>query len=95
MHGRPMVRQLAVVGNTAGNGNIYLTDSAGNPLQPVLANSEIGYLRDAAWSRDGKQFVLWSSQNNSSVYLVNADGTGLVEKQTPYANLFDATILTK
>ena len=72
--------RLAILGNTAGNGNIYLTD-LGKPLQAVLSNSEVGYLRDAAWSRDGKQFVLWSSQNNTIVYLVNVDGTGLVEKQ--------------
>ena len=76
----PDGRQLAVLGNTAGNGNIYLTDVR-KPLQVVLSNSEVGYLRDVAWSHDGKQFVMWSSQNNTMVYLVNADGTGLVEKQ--------------
>jgi Tol biopolymer transport system component len=36
---------------------------------------------DAAWSRDGRQFVLWSSQNNQKLYLLSADGSGLVEKQ--------------
>ncbi|HVF24787.1 MAG TPA: LpqB family beta-propeller domain-containing protein, partial [Anaerolineales bacterium] len=76
----PDGEQLAIFGNSAGAGNIYLTDSTGTALHAVLPNSEIGYLREAAWSRDGKQFVLWSSQNNSSVYLVNADGSGLVEK---------------
>jgi WD40 repeat protein len=76
----PDGRQLAVLGNTTGNGNIYLTDVR-KPLQVVLSNSEVGYLRDVAWSHDGKQFVMWSSQNNTMVYLVNADGTGLVEKQ--------------
>lgn len=79
--------QLAIFGNSAGAGNIYLTDSTGTALQVVLPNSEIGYLREAAWSRDGKQFVIWSSQNSSSVYLVNADGTGLVEKQL-YMQIF-------
>jgi WD40 repeat protein len=74
-------KQLAVLGNTTGRGNIYLTDAAGEPLQPVLSNSELGYLMDAAESRDGKQFVMWSAQNNKTVYLLNADGTGLVEKQ--------------
>jgi hypothetical protein len=77
----PDGRQLAIFGNTTGRGNIHITDSAGDTLQPVLSNSEVGYLQDAAWSRDGKQFVIWSSQNNLVVYLVNADGTGLVEKQ--------------
>jgi Tol biopolymer transport system component len=72
--------QLAIFGNTTGQGNIYLTDSAGDPLQPVLSDSEVGYLRDAAWSRDGKQLLMWSSQNNSVVYLVNADGTSFVER---------------
>jgi Tol biopolymer transport system component len=74
-------KQLAILGNTTGRGNIYLTDSAGSPLQPVLSNSELDYLMDAAWSRDGKQFVVWSAQNNKLVYLLNADGTDLVEKQ--------------
>ena len=36
---------------------------------------------DAAGSRDGKQFVMWSTQSNKMIYLMNADGTGLVEKQ--------------
>ncbi|MDQ3006307.1 MAG: LpqB family beta-propeller domain-containing protein, partial [Chloroflexota bacterium] len=77
----PDGKKLAIIGNTAGGGNIHLTDSTGDALQPVLSDSEIGYSRDAAWSPDGKQFVMWSSQNNSVVYLVNIDGTGLVEKQ--------------
>ncbi len=71
----------SAIGNNAGAGNIHLTDSTGAALQPLVPNSEIGYLRDAAWSRDGKQLIMWSSQNNSVVYLVNADGTGLVKKQ--------------
>jgi Tol biopolymer transport system component len=73
--------QLAIVGNTTGTGNVYLTDAAGSPVRPVLSNSELGYLVDGSWSRDGKQFVLWSSQNNKLIYLLNADGSGLVEKQ--------------
>jgi len=77
----PDGKKLAIIGNRAGSGKIHLTDFTGASLQDVLPNSKVGYLQDAAWSRDGKQFVLWSSQNNSTVYLVNADGTGLVEKQ--------------
>jgi Tol biopolymer transport system component len=73
--------QLAVVGNTAGNGNIYLLDPAENQLQPLLSNSELGYLMDTAWSWNGKQLVAWSSQNNSVVYLINADGSGFVESE--------------
>ena len=77
----PNGQQLAVIGNTTGSGNIYLTDSTGDQLRPVLPNSELGYLMDAAWSRDGKLFIMWSAQNNTVVYLMNADGTGLVEIQ--------------
>jgi hypothetical protein len=73
--------QVAVLGNTTGNGNIYLTDTSGTPLQPVLSNPELGYLFDFAWSHDGKQFVTWSLQNNKRMYLLNSDGTGLTEKQ--------------
>jgi Tol biopolymer transport system component len=36
-------------------------------------------MMDAAWSRDGKQVALWSGQNNKVLYVMNADGTGLVE----------------
>lgn len=74
-------KQLAILGNTTGNGNIYITDTSGTSLQPVLANSELGYLFEFAWSRDGKQFVTWSSQNNKKIYLLKLDGTGLIEKQ--------------
>jgi len=77
----PDGKQLAIVGNTTGNGNIYLTDSTGSPLQPVLSNSELGYLMDVAWSRDGKQLLTWSLQNNTIVYVMNIDGTGLAEIQ--------------
>ena len=77
----PDGRQLAVIGNTGGQGNIYLTDSAESPLRPLLSNPEVGYLRDASWSRDGHKLVLWSSQNISTMYLVNADGNNLIERQ--------------
>ncbi|HNS62080.1 MAG TPA: hypothetical protein PKK96_13830, partial [Anaerolineales bacterium] len=71
--------QLAVVGNTTGTGIIYLWNPTDNSLSPVLSNSELGYLMDVAWSRDGKQLLTWSSQNQS-VYLINVDGTGLIER---------------
>ena len=73
--------QLAIISNSPEGGNIYLTDPTGTSPQPILPNGEVGYLMDGAWSRDGSQFVLWSSQNNTILYLVNAAGTGLVEKQ--------------
>ena len=77
----PDGKQLAIVGNTTGTGNIYLTDSTSASLQPVMPNSALGYLMDVAWSRDGKQLISWSVQNNSVVYLMNVDGTDLTEKQ--------------
>jgi Tol biopolymer transport system component len=73
--------QLAILGNSQGRGNIYLTDSQGSSLRPVLANSELGYLREFGWSRDAENFVAWSSQNNKLLYLINAAGTQVVEKR--------------
>lgn len=73
--------QLAVVGNTAGNGNIYLVDSADNSLQPLIFNSELGYLMDVAWSQDGKQLLIWSLKDTTSVYLVHVDRTDLLERK--------------
>ena len=79
----PDGRQLAIVGNTIGRGNIYLTNSMGDPLQPVLANSELGYLMGTSWSQDGKLLVTWSVQNNRTVYLLIPDGIGFVERNLP------------
>lgn len=76
----PNGQQLAIVGNTTGSGNIYLTVSSSAPLQPVLSDSQLGYLMYVAWSRDGKQLLTWSVENNTIVYLMNVDGSGLVEK---------------
>jgi hypothetical protein len=73
--------RLAVVGNTAGSGNIYITDPTGGEPGYLLSASEAGYLRDAVWSRDGQRFVLWSSQNITTLYLLSALGHGLIEKQ--------------
>ena len=73
--------RLAIVGNTTGNGNIHITDPNGGKLEYLLSGWEVGYLMDAAWSRDGRQLALWSSQNNTILYLLNMDGTGLIEKQ--------------
>jgi len=73
--------QLAVVGNTTGSGNIYLTDPTGRETGYLLLASGAGYLRGAAWSRDGKQLILWSSQNMTTLYQLSALGHGLIEKQ--------------
>ncbi len=73
--------RLALVGNTTGTGNIYFADTSGGDIGYLLHNSGLGYLRDASWSRDGKQLVAWSGQNNSVVFLLKADGTVPVEKQ--------------
>ncbi|MBV6450194.1 MAG: Protein TolB [Anaerolineales bacterium] len=72
--------QLAIVGNTTGNGNIYLVDLADNSLRPLVPNSELGYLMDVAWSQDGRQLATWSSQNNKMLYLLNSDGSNLLKK---------------
>jgi hypothetical protein len=77
----PDGKRLALVGNSMGSGNISLTDSSGTPPQPILPKGELGYLMDAAWSRDGTRFAMWSSQNNRVLYVMNSDGTDLVEKR--------------
>src|SRR5688572_12502124 len=79
----PDGRQLAIVGNTTGQGNIYLTNSTGNPLQAVLADSELGYLMGTSWSQDGKLLVTWSVQNNTAIYLLITNGTGFVKRNLP------------
>ena len=72
---------LAIVGKTTGRGSIHIANPSGGAIEYSLTDSELGYLMDAAWSQDGKQFVIWSSQNNQVIYLLNADGSGLIEKQ--------------
>jgi Tol biopolymer transport system component len=73
--------RLAIVDNTTGSGNVHIIDPTGGKIEYLLSSSEVGYLMNAAWSRDGRQLVMWSSQKNKILYLLNADGTGLVEKQ--------------
>lgn len=73
--------RLAIVGNTTGSGNIYITDPTGGETGYLLSASEAGYLRDAAWSPNGRLIVLWSSQNISTLYLLSTLGHGLIEKQ--------------
>ena len=73
-------KQLAILSNSMGSGNIYITDPHGTESQPVLPIGEADYLLDASWSRNGELFVAWSGQNNSVVYLIEADGSGVVRK---------------
>jgi Tol biopolymer transport system component len=84
--------KLAVVGNTAGGGNIFVKDFE-RSRQYVLASSEVGYLRGASWSHDGNQLLMWSSQNNSSLYVVNADGNDLIERHLD-TQIFDTPQFT-
>ncbi len=77
----PDGQRLAIIGNTLGSGNIHIADASGMRIKSLLPVGELGYTMDAAWSRDGKQFVVWPMQNHTAIYLLNADGTGLVEKQ--------------
>ena len=74
-------KQLAVLGNTTGNGNIYFFDSTSPTLYPVLSNIQTGYMMDFAWSHDGSKFAMWSGRNNTTMYLVNADSSDLQEVQ--------------
>ncbi len=74
-------KQLALIGNTTGPGSIYVIDPIGGQVGYLLSTSEVGYVMNGTWSRDGKHFVLWSSQNNKVLILLNADGTGGVEEQ--------------
>ena len=74
-------KRVAVIGNTTGSGTIYITEPTGQQREYVLSRSEVGYLWDAAWSRDNRQFIIWSSQNNT-LYLLSSDEGRLVEKKT-------------
>jgi len=73
-------KQLAILSNTFGSGNIHITASPDYKFLNTIANPDFGYLHDFAWSRDGEQFVTWSAQNNK-IFLVNSNGSGSVQKQ--------------
>jgi dipeptidyl aminopeptidase/acylaminoacyl peptidase len=79
----PDGKQLALVGNTRGSGNLYLSDAIGDMLQPVLSNSELGYLMGAAWSPDGSQLLTWEINNNTRLYILNKEGTDFTEVGLP------------
>jgi WD40 repeat protein len=72
-------KQLAILGNTTGSGNIHLAASPDYKIFNTIANPDFGYLHDFAWSRDGEQFVTWSARNNK-IFLINADGSGFVQR---------------
>jgi Tol biopolymer transport system component len=73
--------ELFLFGNTTGSSKFFHADPISGEVTPVPAGGELGYMMDAAWSRDGKKVALRSGQNNKVLYLMNADGTGLIEKQ--------------
>jgi len=73
----PDGKHLAILMNTTGNGNIYISDLNGAPPQPLIPSSELGYLMDVSWSQDGNYLAMWSLQNNTIVFVVNSDGTEL------------------
>ena len=75
--------RLAVAGNTRGSGNLYVLNEERDRLEPVLSNSELGYLAGVSWSWDGEQLLTWELSRNNRVYLVGADGSGPVEKELP------------
>lgn len=79
----PDGRELAIVGNTRGSGNIFLADTTKNLLQPVLSNSELGYLVGVAWSSNGSHLLTWEINNNTRVYLLTKDGTSTTEINLP------------
>jgi len=84
----PDGRRLAIVANKTGRGQIYIKDF-GRQLEYVLPTPDVGYLIDIAWSSDGKQFLMRSVKSRSTVYLVNADGTGSVEEKPLNAQFFE------
>ncbi|HKJ38789.1 MAG TPA: hypothetical protein VJ972_08440 [Anaerolineales bacterium] len=72
-------KQLAILGNTLGSGNIHITALPDFEFLNTIASPDFGYLHDFAWSRDGEQFVTWSARNNK-MFLVNTDGSRFVQK---------------
>lgn len=81
-------KQLFILGNTLGSGNIYQADPTSGQVEPILPLGELGYMMDAGWSQDGKHIAMWSAQNNKVLYIVNSDGTGPIEK-----SLYDTHIM--
>lgn len=74
-------KRLAVVGNTTGSGAIYIMDLDNGVSGQFLSAAESGYLRDADWSSNGSQMVLWSSQNMTTLYILNSLGHGMIEEK--------------
>ena len=66
--------RLAILGNTTGQGKIHIIDLAGGPVVHLLSGSDLGYLMEAGWSRDGKKFAAWSGPNNRVLAVINTDG---------------------
>lgn len=87
-------KELLIHGNTLGSANIYRADLTSGQVEPTLATGELGYMMDAAWSRDGKKVVMWSAQNNKVLYVVSSDGTGFIEKQLQDVQIIGAPQFT-
>jgi Tol biopolymer transport system component len=83
-------KELFLLGNTLGSGNLYRADPISGQAIPVLAAGELRYMMDAAWSQDGKKVALWSGQNNQILYVMNADGTELKEMDLENAQILGA-----
>jgi Tol biopolymer transport system component len=75
--------QLAIAGITRGSGNLYLLNADGEELEPVLPDTELGYLVGVAWSHDGEQLITWEISNIKVLYIVSRDGTGVARRELP------------
>ena len=74
-------QQLAILANITGSGAIFVTDASGSRLEYSLDKPGAGYLMGMAWSRDGSQFVTWSGQDNTKVYVLDASGKDVIQKE--------------
>jgi WD40 repeat protein len=85
--------QLAIVANTSSRGQVYIKDFD-RQLEYILPTPNPGYLMDIGWSWDGKRLLARSIQSRSTIYLMNADGTGSVEEKPLDAQFFETPQFT-
>jgi WD40 repeat protein len=71
--------RLAIIANHQSRGDIYIHDFD-RQLEYDLPIPNFGSLVNIAWSHDGKKLILQTVESRSTVYLMNADGTGSVEE---------------
>ncbi len=85
----PDGRQLAIVGNNMGDGNIYVFSAGDDQLRPLISDPavtssrEFDYLDDVRWSDDGQVLITWGHPQNSEIYLVQKNGSGFTPKHLP------------